>query len=87
MKLFPEMFHVWVTAHVSHFQGTNQKLSHIDESVLNVYPSCKCHDESMFHITWCHDPGRTCILKDLVEQLVQWLYDQQMDGEVVQLFK
>ncbi len=23
MKLFPEMFRVWVTKHVSHFQGTN----------------------------------------------------------------
>jgi hypothetical protein len=23
MKLFPEMFYVWVTKHVSHFQGTN----------------------------------------------------------------
>jgi hypothetical protein len=23
LKLFPEMFHVWVTKHVSHFQGTN----------------------------------------------------------------
>jgi hypothetical protein len=24
MKLFPEMFRVWVTKHVSHFQGTNR---------------------------------------------------------------
>jgi hypothetical protein len=23
LKLFPEMFRVWVTTHVSHFQGTN----------------------------------------------------------------
>ncbi len=23
LKLFPEMFWVWVTKHVSHFQGTN----------------------------------------------------------------
>jgi hypothetical protein len=41
----------------------------------------------MSHITWCRDPGKRRILKDLVEQLVQWLYDQQMDGKVVQLFK
>jgi hypothetical protein len=41
----------------------------------------------MSHITWCCDPGRTHILKDLVEQLVQWLYDQQTDDKVVQLFK
>ncbi len=85
LKSFPEMFRIWVTKHVSHFQGTNQQLSCIDESVLNVCPNCKCHDEFISHITRCRNPGRTCILKDLVEQLVQWLYDQQMDSE--QLFK
>jgi hypothetical protein len=87
MKLFLEMFRIWITKHVSHFQGTNQQLSCIDKSVLNVCPSCNCHDKSTSHITWCRDPGQTRILKDLVEQLVQWLHDQQTDGKVVQLFK
>jgi hypothetical protein len=40
MKSLPEMFHVWVTKHVSHFQGTNQQLSRIDILVLNVCQSC-----------------------------------------------
>ncbi len=44
LKLFPEIFRVWVTKHVSHFQGTNRQLSRIDKSVQNVCPSCKCHD-------------------------------------------
>ncbi len=83
MKSFPEMFHIWVTKHVSHFQGTNRQLARIDKLVLNVCPSCKCDDEFTFHITWCHDPGRAGKLKDLVEQLVQWLYDQQTDNKVV----
>jgi hypothetical protein len=87
LKLFPEMFRVWVTKHVSHFQGTDQQLSRIDKLVLNMCPSCKCHDESTSHITWCRDPGRARTLKDLVGQLVQWLYDQQTDGKVVHLFK
>jgi hypothetical protein len=87
MESFPEMFRVWVTKHVSHFQGTHRQLSRIDKLVLNACPSCKCHDKSMSPITWCRNPGRTRILKDLVEQLVQWLFDQQMDGEVVLLFK
>jgi hypothetical protein len=87
MKLFPEMFCVWVTTHVSHFQGTNRQLSRIDKLVLNVCPSCSCHNESTSHITRCHEPGQTGILKDLVEQLGQWMYDQQMDGKVVHLFK
>jgi hypothetical protein len=76
MKSFPEMFRIWVTKHVSTFQGINQQLARIDKLVLNVCPSCKCHDESTSHITWCRDPGCARILKDLVEQLVKWLYDQ-----------
>jgi hypothetical protein len=87
MKLFPEMFRLWVAKHESHFQGTNRQLSRIDKLVLNVCPSCNCHDKSTSHITWCRDPGWTCIHKDTVEQLVQWLYDQQSDGKVVHQFK
>jgi hypothetical protein len=87
MKLFLEIFRIWVTKHVSHFQGTNQQLSSIDKSDLNVCPSCKCHDESTSHITWCHNLGCARTLKDSVEQLVQWMYDQQAYGEVVHLFK
>jgi hypothetical protein len=57
------------------------------QSVLNVCPSCRCHDESTSHITRCCNPECACTLKDLVGQLVQWLYDQQTDGKVVHLFK
>jgi hypothetical protein len=87
LKLFPEMFWVWVIKHVSHFQGTNRQLSRIDKPVLNVCPSCKCHDKSISHITWCPNPGCARKLNDLVGQLVQWLYDQQTNSEVVHLFK
>jgi hypothetical protein len=87
LKLFPEMFHVWVTKYVSHFQGTNRQLSRIDKLVLNACPSCKCHDKSTSHITWCRNPGCARTLKDLVGQLVQWMYDQQMNSKVVHLFK
>ncbi len=87
MKLFMEMFHVWVTNHVSHFQRTNRQLSCIDKSDLNVCPSCKCHNKSTSHIPWCRNQGRALTLKDLVEQLAQWLHDQQTDSKVVHLFK
>jgi hypothetical protein len=50
MRLFLEMFWVWVTKHVSHFQGTNQQLSCTNKLVLNICPSCDCQDESMSHI-------------------------------------
>jgi hypothetical protein len=62
LKLFPEMFWVWVTKHVSHFQGTNQQLSRIEKLVLNVCPSSNCYDEFTSHITLCCDPGWARIL-------------------------
>jgi hypothetical protein len=62
-------------------------MSHIDKLVLNVCPSCNCYVKSTSSISQCRDPGWTRIFKDLVEQLVQWLYDQQTDSKVVQLFK
>jgi hypothetical protein len=87
MKLFLEMFCIWVTRRVLYFQGTNQQLSRIDKLVLNVCPICSCHDKSTSHITRCRDPEQTRILKDSMEQLGQWLYDQQMDCKIVHLFK
>ncbi len=87
LKLFPEIFCVWVTKQFSHFQGTNCQLSCKDKLVLNACPSCKCHDKSTSHITWCCNSGRAHTLKDLVGLLVQWLYDQQTDGKVAYLFK
>jgi hypothetical protein len=87
MKSFPEMFRVWVTKHVSHFQGTNCQLSPISKSVKNVCPSCGCHDEATSHITRCQDPGHSQLFAKSVEQLVQWLVDQQTDREIIYLFK
>jgi hypothetical protein len=84
MRLYQEMFQVWVTKHIWHFQGTNRQLSHINKLVINACPSYGYHNE---RITRCWDPGQLCILKDLVEQFIWWLYDQQTDGKVIHLFK
>jgi len=79
MKYFPEMFRVWVTKHVSYFQGTNHQLLllRISRSVQNVCPSCGCHD----------DASHSRVFAESVEQLVQWLVDQQTDSEIKYLFK
>jgi hypothetical protein len=87
MKSFPEMFRVWVTKHVSHFQGTNRQLSRIDRKILNVCPSCGCQDEATSHITHCRDNGRTRVFTETVQDLVQWLRDQQTSGEIIYLFR
>ena len=84
MRLFSE---VWATKHLSHFQGTNHQLSRISSLVKNVCPSCGCQDEAMSHITQCRNPGRSCVFTNSVDQLVQWLGDQQMDSKIIHLFK
>ena len=87
MKSFPEMFRVWVTKQVSHFQGTNRQLSRIDRRILNVCPSCGCPDEATSHITRCRDSGRTRVFTESVLDLVQWMRDQQTSGEIIYLFQ
>ena len=77
MKYFPEMFGVWVTKHVSYFQGTNHQLLRISRSVQNVCLSCGCHD----------DASSSWVFAESVEQLVQWLVYQQSNSEIKYLFK
>jgi hypothetical protein len=59
MKSFPEMFRVWITKQVLHFNGTNHQLSCKDcaRTVKNICPSCDCRDKSPGQITCCWDPG------------------------------
>jgi len=89
MKSFPEMFRVWVTKQVSHFQGTNRQLSRIDRRILilNVCPSCECPDEATSHITRCRDSGGTRVFTESVLDLVQWMRVQQTLGEIIYLFQ
>ena len=62
MRGFPEPFRVWITKHVSHFNGTNRMLSWFPATetcakVANKCPNCGCTDESTAHITRCCDEG------------------------------
>jgi hypothetical protein len=74
MQSFPEPFQVWVTKHISHFNGTNRMLSRFPgiathPKVQNRCPNCKRFDESTSHITRCRDQGRTKIFQSSVEAL------------------
>ena len=91
MQGFPETFRVWITKHVSHFNGTNRMLFRFPASetrakVVNKCPNCGCADESTAPITRCRDEGRTLIFSKSITSLMQWLGDQQTDPEVVHLF-
>jgi hypothetical protein len=89
---FLELFQVWITKHVSHFNGTNRMLSRFPATetcakVANKCPNCGCTDESTAHIIRCCDEGRTLSFSESTTSLMQWLGDQQMDPEVVHLFR
>ena len=73
MHSFPQMFHTFVTKHVSKFCGTNRQLSRYDDTVENVCPSCGRRDESATHITRCTDTGRREMLANSVDDLVRWM--------------
>ena len=92
MRWFPETFWVWVTKHVSNFNGTNRMLSRFPATethakVVNKCPNCGCADESTAHITRCCNEGQTLIFSESITSLMQWLGDQQTDLEVVHLFR
>jgi hypothetical protein len=92
MRGFPEPFRVWITKHVSHFNGTNRMLSQFPATetrakVANKCLNCGFTDESTAHITRCCDKGQTLSFSESITSLMQWLGDQQMDLEVVHLFR
>ncbi len=85
MNLFSEMFRIWVTKQVSHFNGTNRQLAWMDRTrtVKNVCPNCGCRDESPSHITGCWDPGCSSVFEESVDCIVAWMKDQQTGPNLV----
>ena len=84
MSAYPQMFKVYITKHVSHFQGTNRQLSRdVTQDVDNVCPCCGCRDESTGHITRCPDEGRTTMFYESCDLLLDFLHETQMDPRLV----
>jgi hypothetical protein len=76
---FPDTFKYWISKHVSHFCGTNRFLSKIDPSIKNICLSCGQPDKSTSHITRCSDPGRIASLEAAVEDLSDWMDENDTD--------
>jgi hypothetical protein len=76
---FPDTFKFWISKHVSHFCGTNRFLSKIDPSVKNICPNCGQPDESTSHIIRCSDPGRIASLEAAIEDLSDWMDENDTD--------
>ena len=73
LKGFPKPFMDWLSKHVTGCCGVNRFLSKWDPSVTNHCPCCGRHNEDIYHITTCNDPGRTEIFLTMVEELGEWL--------------
>eukprot|EP00956_Cyclotella_meneghiniana_P012231 scaffold17380_cov52-Cyclotella_meneghiniana.AAC.2 len=84
MKVYPQMFKVYITKHVSHFHGTNRQLS-LDKSqeVDNVCPCCGCKNESTGHITRCPDDVRTAMFYESADLLLDFLHETQIDPRLI----
>ena len=64
---------------ITDFCGTNRFLSKIDPSVKNICPSCGQPDESTSHITRCSDPGRIASLEAAIDDLSDWMDENDTD--------
>eukprot|EP00956_Cyclotella_meneghiniana_P031980 scaffold85846_cov40-Cyclotella_meneghiniana.AAC.8 len=84
MKVYPQVFKVYITKHVSHFQGTNRQLSRDkSQEVDNVCQCCGCKNESTCHITRCPDEGPTVIFYESADLLLDFLHETQMDPRLI----
>ncbi len=84
MSRYPQMFAIWVTKHVSGFNGTNRQLSRFQSEIVNKCPCCGHNDESPAHITRCANPGRREVFEKSVETLLDWMENTHSDVHVVE---
>jgi hypothetical protein len=74
MVLYPMMYHVWLTKHVSDFCGNNVQLYYWSKGTHS--PKCKfcgIEDEHTTHICRCNNPGRDSIFCISVNEIHTWL--------------
>ena len=89
MTRYSKQMRIWVTKHVSHFCGTNRRLSQMGRhsSITNHCPCCGMADENTHHIVRCKDPGRTQIFHECVADLVQWLQSSGCEDDLTLLIE
>ena len=78
-----EMFSVWVSKHVSGFNGNNHLQRHIDGKTVDECPNCGFRPERTTHMIYCRDPARSEIFSTSVDKLVSWLASQRTDPELI----
>ena len=84
MAAYPQMFSLWVTKHVSGFNGTNRQLSRFQAEVTNKCPCCGHKDESSAHITRCSNAGRRRIFEKSIDSLLDWMENTHSDIQLVE---
>jgi hypothetical protein len=83
MSMYPQMFRIWTTKHISGCCGVNRRLSKIDDSVANTCPCCGRDDEPTTHLTRCPDPGRQLAFSQSVTTLSSWMEETHVDADMI----
>jgi hypothetical protein len=84
MDAYPQMFNLWVTKHVSGFNGTNRQLSRFQDDITNKCLCCGHKDKSSSHVTRCPNPGRWKIFRKTVDSLLDWMENTHSDIKLVE---
>jgi hypothetical protein len=82
MKIYPKMYRVWLTKHVSGCCGTNKQMSYWKPGWSAMCPSCGSVVERTSHVTRCREPGRKKMLHSSVGELVNWVYETTDDYDM-----
>jgi hypothetical protein len=74
MSVYPKMYRVWLTKHVSDFCGNNVQLYYLSHGAhLPKCKYCGTHDKYTEHICRCKDPGQERMFQISVSELKVWL--------------
>ena len=76
MNRYPKMYRVWLTKHVSDFNGNNVQLHYWSKGTHSPKCEfCETEDEYTMHICRCREPGRDAMFRITVTDLYSWIVD------------
>jgi hypothetical protein len=70
----PDRYSLWLSKQASGWCATRQRMSRIQDILDDKCPNCQRAVETSEHLNVCPDEGRTCLFRDSVELLEQWLH-------------
>ena len=76
MNQYPKMYRVWLTKHVSDFNGNNVQLHYWSRGTHSPKCEfCETEDQYTMHICRCQEPGRDAMFWITVTELCSWIVE------------